>query len=121
GRVQSQRQLADRREQPVVVDHLVGEERLAGALDLARHREHGHPVQVGRGHAVQHGRRPGAQRRKADPGRPDVIAVASAMTAAVPSRTADTTWMPRRLAASMKPTTDSPGYPNTWRTPAASR
>jgi hypothetical protein len=43
------------------------------------------------------------------PGRPDAVAAASAMNAAVPSHTADTTWMPRFLAASMKSMIDSPG------------
>jgi hypothetical protein len=43
------------------------------------------------------------------PGRPDAVAAASAMNAAVPSRTADTTAMSRCLAASMNSMTDSPG------------
>ena len=42
-------------------------------------------------------------------GRPVAIAAASAMNAAVPSRTADTTSTPRCRAASMKSMTDSPG------------
>ncbi len=52
---------------------------------------------------------PGPSVDRQTPGRPDTIAVASAMNAAVPSRTADTTWMPRCLAASMKSMIDSPG------------
>jgi hypothetical protein len=47
GRLEAQRQLADRREHPVVVDHLVGEELLTGALDLTGDGEHRHPVQGG--------------------------------------------------------------------------
>ena len=67
-RVQAQRQLADRREHPAVVHHLVGEELLAGALDLSRDRQHRHPVQGGRGHAVQHRGRARSQGGQADPG-----------------------------------------------------
>ena len=52
---------------------------------------------------------PGPSVDRQTPGRPEVIAAASAMNAAVPSRTADTTWTPRCLAASMKSMIDSPG------------
>ena len=68
GRIQAQRQLGDRGEQPVVIDHLVGEELLAGTLDLAGDRQHRHPVQGRRGHAVQHRRRPGPQGGQAGSG-----------------------------------------------------
>ena len=69
GRIQAQRQLGNRGEQPVVIDHLVGEELLAGTLDLAGDRQHRHPVQGRRGHAVQHRRRPRAQGGQAGSGR----------------------------------------------------
>ena len=52
---------------------------------------------------------PGPRVDRQTPGRPVTIAAASAMKAAVPSRTADTTSMPRWRAASMKSMTDSPG------------
>ena len=52
---------------------------------------------------------PGPSVDRQTPGRPDTVAAASAMNAAVPSRTADTTAMSRCLAASMKSMTDSPG------------
>jgi len=52
---------------------------------------------------------PGPRVDRHIPGRPVAIAAASAMKAAVPSRTADTTSMPRWRAASMKSMTDSPG------------
>jgi len=38
GRFQSQRELGRRGEHPAVIDHLVGEELLAGTLDLAGDR-----------------------------------------------------------------------------------
>ena len=52
---------------------------------------------------------PGPSVDRQTPGRPEAMAAASAMNAAVPSRTADTTSMPRCLAASMKSMIDSPG------------
>src|SRR5207248_2983513 len=109
GRVQAQGQLADRREHPVVVDHLMGEELLARALDLPRDGEHGTRSRVAEATPFSTAVDPGPSVDRQTPGRPDVIAAASAMNAAVPSRTADTTWTPRCLAASMKSRIDSPG------------
>ena len=67
GRIQAQHRLRDRREHPAVIDDLVGEELLAGTLDLAGDGQHRHAVQGRRGHAVQHGGRAGAEGGQAHP------------------------------------------------------
>ena len=61
---------------------------------------------------------PGPSVDRQTPTRPVHMAAPSAMNAALASRTADTIAGPSSRAASMKSTTDSPGYPNTCVTPA---
>jgi len=74
-RLHRDRPFADRREQTVVIDHLMGKIGLALALDLARDRQHRNPVEIGIRHGIDEVGRARAERGQADAGTPGELAV----------------------------------------------